>query len=266
MHTPTNVKEVRNFLGHCGFYRRFIKDFAKITKPLTNLLVKDVDFNFSNECVASFNRLKEALVSAPILQPPDWDQPFELMCDASDYAVGAVLGQRKDKKPVAICYASKVLDPAQINYTTTEKELLAVVYALEKFRSYLVGSRIIVYTDHAALRYLLNKKDAKPRLIRWILSLQEFDIEIKDKKGTENLVADHLSRLHWEGEGWDNIPIDDSIPGESLYALETKTDQNQSHCVTQNPDGMTQLVDKLFEIVRSDLMHHTNLLDVTNCV
>ena len=101
--------------------------------------------------------MKEALVSAPILQPPDWSQPFEIMCDASDYAVGAILGQRKDKKPVAICYASKVLDPAQINYTTTEKELLAVVYALEKFRSYLVGAKIIVYTDHAALRYLLNK-------------------------------------------------------------------------------------------------------------
>ena len=93
MHTPTNVKEVRSFLGHCGFYRRFIQDFTKITKPLTNLLVKDVDFNFSDECVASFSRLKEALVSAPILQPPDWDQPFELMCDTSDYAVGVVLGQ-----------------------------------------------------------------------------------------------------------------------------------------------------------------------------
>ena len=154
-------------------------------------------------------------------------------------AVGAVLGQRVDGKPRVIYYASKLMDTAQLNYTTTEKELLAVVYALKKFRSYLVGSRIIVYTDHAALRYLLNKKDAKPRLIRWILSLQEFDIEIKDKKGTENLVADHLSRLHWEGEGRDDIPIDDSIPGESLYALVTKSDQNPSHCVTQHHDCVT---------------------------
>ena len=97
------------------------------------------------------------------------------MCDASNYAVGAVLGQRLDKKPTAICYASKTLIEAQINYTTTEKELLAVVYALEKFRPYILGSKIIIYTDHAALKYLLSKKEAKPRLIRWVLLLQEFD-------------------------------------------------------------------------------------------
>ena len=99
---------------------------------------------------------------APILQSPNWDLPFEIMCDASDYAVGAVLGQRLDKKPTAICYASKTLVEAQINYTTTEKELLAVVYALEKFWPYILGSKIIIYTDHAALKYLLSKKEAKP--------------------------------------------------------------------------------------------------------
>ena len=109
--------------------------------------------------------LKQALIEAPILQSPNWNLPFEIMCDASDYAVGAILGQRLDKKPTAICYVSKTLIEAQINYTTMEKELLAVVYALEKFLSYILGSKIIIYTDHAALKYLLSKKEAKPRLI-----------------------------------------------------------------------------------------------------
>ncbi|XP_078148472.1 uncharacterized protein LOC144543896 [Carex rostrata] len=214
---PTNVKGVRSILGHAGFYRRFIKDFSKIAKPLTNLLLKDAPFDFTQDCLDVFNRLKEALISAPILQPPNWSESFEIMCDASDYAVGAVLGQRIDKKPCAIYYASKVLDEAQINYTTTEKELLAVVFAINKFRPYLVGSKVIVYTDHAAVRYLLTKKDAKPRLIRWILLLQEFDLEIRDKKGTENLVADHLSRIKPEPN--EDLPIDDSFADEQLYQV-----------------------------------------------
>ena len=102
--------------------------------------------------------LKQALIEAPILQTPNWDLPFEIMHDASHYAVGAVLGQHLVKKPMAICYASKTLVEAQINYTTTEKELLAVVYALEKFRPYILGSKIIIYTDHATLKYLLSRK------------------------------------------------------------------------------------------------------------
>jgi hypothetical protein len=192
---PTNVKGICSFLGHAGFYRRFIKNFSQIARPLTNLLAKDAPFVFNEDCMVAFKTLKQALVTAPIIQPPDWNHPFEIMCDASDYAVGAVLGQCKDKKHTAISYASKTLIGPQLNYATTEKELLAVVFAIDKFRSYLVGSKVIVYTNHATLKYLFKKKDAKTRLIRWILLLQEFDLEIRGKRGVENSVADQLSRL-----------------------------------------------------------------------
>ncbi|XP_074290145.1 uncharacterized protein LOC141616887 [Silene latifolia] len=168
--------------------------------------------------VTGWRMLKEALTSAPIIQPPDWSLPFELMCDVSDHALGAVLGQRKDGKVHAIHYASKTLDDAQTNYLTTEKELLAVVFAMEKFRTYLVGAKVIVFTDHVALRHLLIKKESKPQLIRWILLLQEFDMEIRDKKGVENVVADHLSRLI--NLNVDNgLPINDYLPDDHLLSL-----------------------------------------------
>ncbi|XP_071939675.1 uncharacterized protein [Coffea arabica] len=194
---PASVREVRSFLGHAGFYRRFIKDFSKIGAPLFQLLQKDVSFEFDETCKGAFNKLKELLTTSHIIQPPDWNLPFEIMCDASDYAVGAVLGQRVGKAAHAIYYASRALNGAQLNYSTTEKELLAVVFALEKFRSYLLGAKVIIFSDHAALRYLLTKKEAKPRLIRWILLLQEFNLEIRDKKGAENLVADHLNIVNF---------------------------------------------------------------------
>nr|GEW35126.1 reverse transcriptase domain-containing protein [Tanacetum cinerariifolium] len=192
---PTTVKGIRSFLGHAGFYRRFIKDFSKISRPMTHLLEKDSPFIFSDECIQAFWTLKDKLTEAPILIAPNWDQPFELMCDASDFAVGAVLGQRIEKHFRPIHYASKTMNHAETNYTTTEKEMLAVVYAFEKFRSYLIMNKSIVYTDHSALKYLFAKKDAKARLLRWILLLQEFDFKVIDTRGAENYAADHLSRL-----------------------------------------------------------------------
>ncbi|RDX74154.1 Retrovirus-related Pol polyprotein, partial [Mucuna pruriens] len=179
---PTSVQEVRSFLRHAGFYKRFIKDFSKLALPLSTLLQKD--------------ELKSRLTSAPILQAPNWDLPFELMCDASNSTLGAQ------------------------NYTTIEKELLAIAFALDKFRSYLLGSKIVVFSDHAAFRYLLKKPDAKPRLIRWMLLLQEFNLEIRDKKGAENSVADHLSRIERESE---QLPIRDEFPDEQLLHLKTAT-------------------------------------------
>ncbi|XP_060190996.1 uncharacterized protein LOC132620349 [Lycium barbarum] len=215
---PISVKGVRSFLGHAGFYRRFVKDFSKIANPLCKLLEKESKFVFDDACLKAFEVLKERLTSAPIIIAPDWSQPFELMCDASGFAMGAVLGQKRDKIFHPIYYASKTLNSAQRNYTVTEQELLAIVFAFEKFRAYLLGTHVIVHTDHAALRYLMTKKDAKPRLIRWVLLLQEFDFEVKDRKGCENQVADHLSRLEEGGRPLDGLEINESFPDEQVMA------------------------------------------------
>ncbi|CAN6554745.1 unnamed protein product [Malus baccata var. baccata] len=189
---PTTVKSVRSFLGHAKFYRRFIKDFSKISRPLCNLLAKDAPFVFHEACLEAFKKLKTLLTTAPIITAPNWSLPFELMCDASNYAVGAILGQRKDRLPQVIYYASRTLNAAQLNYATTEKELLAVVFALEKFRSYLVGAK--------------------------------FDLEIRDKKGSENVVVDHLSRLIIPtASEEDSLPLRESFPDEQLFAVQFRT-------------------------------------------
>ncbi|CAN6570486.1 unnamed protein product [Malus baccata var. baccata] len=203
--SPTSVREVHSFLGHAGFYRRFIKDLSKISQPFCRLLQKEVAFEFNKECETTFKTLNDMLTLAPIIMPPDWSLPFELMCDASNYAIGAVLGQMRNKQPHVIHYASRILNDTQLNYSTIEKELLTL------------GTKVIVYSDHAALKYLLTKKEAKPRLIRWMLLLQEFNIEIRDKNGSENVMANHLSRLvHDE----DSLPILETLLDEKLLSLE----------------------------------------------
>ena len=159
------------------------------------------------------------LTTTPIVRAPNWQLPFEVMCDANDFAIGAVLGQKEDGKPYVIYYASKTLNEVQRNYTTTEKELLAVVFSLDKFRAYLVRSFIVVFTDHSTLKYLLTKQDAKARLIRWILLFQEFNLQIKDKKGMENVVADHLSRLVIAHNSH-SLPLNYDFPKESLMMID----------------------------------------------
>nr|GEU34735.1 reverse transcriptase domain-containing protein [Tanacetum cinerariifolium] len=214
------VKGVRSFLGYASFYRRFIQDISKIARPMTHPLEKETPFVFSKDCIDAFETLKKNLTEAPVLVVPDWNLPFELTCDASDFAIGAVLGQHKTKHFQPIHYASKTMTESQIYYTTTEKEMLVVVYAFENFRPYLILSKSIVYTDHSALKYLLSKQDAKSRLIRWVLLLQEFDIIIRDKKGTKNLTEDHLSRLeNPHKDEFENKDINEKFPLKILAKI-----------------------------------------------
>ena len=145
------------------------------------------------------------------------------MCDASDYAMGAILGLRTEKMFKAIYYARKTINEAQENYSTTEKEMLSMVFACEKSRPYILGSHVIIHTDHAAIRYLMVKKDAKPGLIRWLLLLQEFDLEIKDKKGNDNVIVDHLSRLEKTTEEEKGSELEENFPNEQLFVLAVQT-------------------------------------------
>ncbi|GJT74433.1 reverse transcriptase domain-containing protein [Tanacetum coccineum] len=213
---------------------------------MTQILVKDAPFNFFEECIQAFDTLKRELKQTPIMIKPDWPFPFEIMCDASDFAVGAVLGQRIEKHFKPIHYASKTMNEAQENYTTTKKELWDVVFAFKKSRQYLVLSTTIIFTDHSDLRHLFTKQDAKPRLIRWILLLQEFDIEIRDKKGAKNLAADHLSRLENPDLGKiTKAEIRDLFPEGRLVTI---SDKNNEPCrPSRGHHGIATTARKVFK-------------------
>nr|GFA50920.1 hypothetical protein [Tanacetum cinerariifolium] len=223
-------------------------DFSKISRLMTHLLEKNTPFIFSEDCIKAFQTLKKKLTEAPILIAPNWDLPFEHMCDASDFAIGAVLGKHHEKHFWPIHYASKTMTDAESNYPTTEKEMLAVVYAFKKFQSYLIMNKSIVHTDHFALMYLFAKKDAKARLLWWVLLLHDFDFKILDTKGAENLAADHLSRLENPYENvLDPKEINETFPLETLNMVTFRCDSSAlwfADFANYHAVNMTSLADK----------------------
>ena len=192
--TPRNAKNIKQFLGLAGYYRRFIPNFSGTASPLSNLLKKGTPFCWSRECQKSFETLKEALCHQPILQYPDFSRPFVLTTDASKYAIGGLLSQGPIGQDLPIAYASRVLNAAERNYSTIEKELLAITYCVQHFRSYLYGHKFTLVTDHQPLTWLARVKDPTSRLMRWRLKLEEYDYNIVYKKGSLNRNADALSR------------------------------------------------------------------------
>ncbi|GJY42186.1 retrotransposon-related protein [Tanacetum coccineum] len=192
---PTTVKQLRGFLGLTGYYRRFIKNFASISRPLTMLLKKNA-FGWNNEAQISFEQLKQAMISAPVLSLPNFDQPFIVETDASGVGLGAVLQQ--NGHPIA--YLSKTLSAKHQALSTYEKEFLAVLLALEKWRGYLLDRHFVIKTDHYSLKYLLDQRITTPTQMKWLPKLMGFDYEVTYKKGSENIAADALSRVQIQGE------------------------------------------------------------------
>ncbi|GFV06475.1 transposon Tf2-11 polyprotein [Trichonephila clavipes] len=192
--TPKNVKEVQSFLQTCSWFRRYIQDFAKISRPLSYLAKKKVQWQWEFDQQNAFQTLKNNLTTPPVLKKADGTKPYIIQTDASNYALGAVLlqGEGSDEHPIE--YASRLLTPAERNYSTAEREALAVVWALKKFRGYIEGTEITVASDHQPLKWLLNLKSPTGRLARWALEIQYFNLKIQYIPGKANVVADMLSR------------------------------------------------------------------------
>lgn len=225
---PKNVSEVRRILGITSWYRRFIPNFATIVAPITNLLRKHVKFVWSEECNLAFERVKEHLVSAPIISCPDFDKPFSIQTDASDFGLGAVLSQSHEDGERVVSFISRSLTSSERKYSVTEKECLAVLWAIERFRPYVEATHFTVITDHFALKWLHSLKDPSGRLARWSVRLQQYDFDVIHRKGKDHIVPDVLSR---------SVPVVDEISINSL-TFEGYVDpwyDKMSRKITDNP-------------------------------
>ena len=223
--TPRSVTEVRSFLGLCNYYRRFVRDFAQIASPLNRLTRKSVPFVWDESCQGAFQEMKNRLCSPPILAYPDFSQPFHLYTDASQHAIGYILGQFIDNKEIVISYGGRELNIAETRYSTTEREALAVVDGIKRYQPYLYGGKFYVHSDHGSLSWLMKVKDPTGRLARWALQLQQYDFEIIHRPGRQNGAADALSRRDYTSSNpVPSAPIDaiqdDCPPAVPLHTLQ----------------------------------------------
>ena len=221
--TPTDVKELRKFLGLATYLHKYAKNYAEMSLPLSHLLKKDVTWDWSRKSDQAFNAIKQSLMSAPVLAIANTDRPFYVVCDASDFAIGCALMQRdQDDAERVICYHSRQLKPAERNYPVHDKELLAMKFALAKCRVYLLGSKpFVVYTDHASLRTAINSPHLSQRMARWLSFFAEFNFTVEYKPGRSNVIADALSRrpdyvpTHNEADGAASLTV--STPMSTLH-------------------------------------------------
>lgn len=244
---PISQKQLKSFLGLSGYYRRFIRNYGKIAKPLTALLKNDIMYDWTNTCQQAFETLKNALISEPILSYPNFDKPFNVTCDASNLAIGSVLSQGPIGQDLPIVYSSRVLNKAEQNYCTTEKELLAIVWSLKQLRPYLLGRKFYIVTDHQPLSWLVNHKNPGSRLMHWRLAMEEYEYEIIYKPGILNTNADALSR----------IPQIMQIEGEQVVSSKTYNEYMDyiKTNIVQNVN-IVEVAGNIFEDEQSHLVHY----------
>lgn len=228
---PKTPKEIKQFLGLIGYYRKFIPDFARVTKPMTQCLKKGRKVTLDSEYTKCFELCKSLLTNDPILQYPDFNKEFILTTDASNVAIGAVLSQGTVGSDKPISYASRTLNESELNYSTIEKELLAIVWATKYFRPYLFGRKFKIYTDHRPLQWVMSLKEPNARLTRWRLKLSEYDFEVIYKKGKLNTNADALSRVEIHNEEISSIAVNPTNKEPSLSGSSTAT----VHTNSENP-------------------------------
>lgn len=247
---PKTTKQIKGFLGLLGYYRRFIPDFAKITKPLTTCLKKGSKIVVNSDYIKCFEHCKTLLINDPILVYPDFTKEFILTTDSSNFAIGAVLSQIQGPTNLdhPIAYASRTLNDSEVNYSTTEKELLAIVWATKYFRPYLFGRKFKIITDHKPLQWLMNLKEPSSRLTRWRLKLSEYDFTIIYKKGTANTNADALSRIEINNEQMSLFVNASDIDSVSSSSTMTAPDQNSMSSSSATLTAHTSAEDPILEI------------------